>query len=194
MSTYCEQTPLGAAPWTDGAPARPASTAYRATTDYTLAPPRAEDRLATASFPAGYLVPAVYPSRLLSPPRPEDRVAAGPHTGDIGRASRPETCRPSTPPPADHRYAYPEHRQQPPRRDDLAPPHPEARRQPPVSTPDRRRLEMQAALTAAGVAPMAGDGAAVHRLAQLDDATVGAVIRWIGAAAQRPSWPRPQAV
>jgi hypothetical protein len=63
-----------------------------------------------------------------------------------------------------------------------------------VSTPDRRRLELQAALTAAGVAPRAGDGAAVHKLTQLDDATVDAVIGWIGAAAQRPSWPRPQTV
>ncbi|WP_407548500.1 hypothetical protein QOM21_04970 [Streptomyces sp. Pv4-95] len=186
MSTYCEQTPWGASPWTDDGPARPAPAAYRAATDYTLAPPRAEDRLATASFPAGFLVPPAYPDHLLPPPRPEDRVAAARHTEAVGRASQPETRGQSGPPPADHRYAYPEYRQQPPCRDDFAPPRPGAPFQSPVSTPDRRRLELQAALTAAGVAPMAGDGAAVRKLAQLDDATVDAVIDWIGAAAQRP--------
>lgn len=121
---------------------------YGATPSYVLAPPRAEDRLDTLAFPAGFLVP---------PPQPEDRLPLS---------------------------ALPEDRP-------LPPPHPEERLPAPVARPDGRRLDLQAALTAAGVAPSDGDPAAMAALAALSDATVHTVIGWIEAAAQasRP-WPR----
>ncbi|MER5183492.1 hypothetical protein ABT009_34970 [Streptomyces sp. NPDC002896] len=45
---------------------------------------------------------------------------------------------------------------------------------------DQRVVDLHTALTAAGVPPEAGDTAAIHVLAGLDDETVHAVIRWVG--------------
>ncbi|MFE2143473.1 hypothetical protein ACFXA3_17320 [Streptomyces sp. NPDC059456] len=44
---------------------------------------------------------------------------------------------------------------------------------------DRRRLELQACLTAAGVPPHAGDLRAIEVLSMIDDVTNAAVRRWI---------------
>lgn len=129
---------------------RPTPPPYGAVPDYTLAPPRPEDRLDTLALPLDLRLP---------PPRPEDRVACGPW-------------------PADDRPV---------------PPRPEERLQGPVALPDHRRLDLQAALTAAGIAPAAGDAVAVTDIAGLGDATVRAVIGWIEAAG-RASWGRPHAV
>ncbi|WP_426362149.1 hypothetical protein [Streptomyces sp. E-08] len=46
---------------------------------------------------------------------------------------------------------------------------------------DRRRLELHAALTTAGIAPVPGDLDAVEALCALDDATHTALRRWLGA-------------
>ncbi|WP_406385948.1 hypothetical protein [Streptomyces sp. NBC_00211] len=47
---------------------------------------------------------------------------------------------------------------------------------------DRRRLELHACLTAAGVTPLAGDLHAIEVLSTVDDATNAAVRRWISRA------------
>ncbi len=44
---------------------------------------------------------------------------------------------------------------------------------------DRRRLELRAALTTAGIAPLPGDLDAIKALCQLDDTTHAALRRWI---------------
>ncbi|MGW7469955.1 hypothetical protein ACWGJT_36160 [Streptomyces xantholiticus] len=44
---------------------------------------------------------------------------------------------------------------------------------------DRRRLELHAALTTAGVAPLPGDLAAIDALCALDDTTHSALQRWL---------------
>ncbi|MFI5824940.1 hypothetical protein ACIA8I_38600 [Streptomyces rishiriensis] len=49
----------------------------------------------------------------------------------------------------------------------------------PMAAADRRRLELQAALIRAGVAPEAGDLHAVDALSALDDTVNDAVRRWI---------------
>lgn len=67
----------------------------------------------------------------------------------------------------------------------LAPPRAEDRLPYGMAADDRKRLEVQAALTAAGVAPRAGDYAALRRIAALDDTSVAAVIGWIRTAAGR---------
>ncbi|MFE1173338.1 hypothetical protein [Streptomyces sp. NPDC058773] len=132
----------------------------------------------------------VTPQYVLAPPRPEDRLGApaepqGPppqpasHAGHVLPPPRPE----------DRLHIGPPHPQDRP----LLPPRPEEQRQGPVAMPDRRRLELQAALTAAGVAPTDGDLAALAEIAALGDTTAGAVITWLGTAA-RASWPRPHAV
>ncbi|MET9463828.1 hypothetical protein ABZY44_03200 [Streptomyces sp. NPDC006544] len=46
---------------------------------------------------------------------------------------------------------------------------------------DRRRLDLQAALTAAGIAPLPGDMESIYILSALDDTTHAAVVRWITA-------------
>ncbi|MGW1378900.1 hypothetical protein ACWD6P_32170 [Streptomyces sp. NPDC002446] len=120
------------------------------------------------------------PDYALAPPRAEDRYDT--------RALPLDLLLPP-PRPEDRVLSVPAHPDDLP----LPPPRPEERLQAPVALPDRRRLDVQAALTAAGVAPAAGDQAAVAELAGLSDATVRAVIGWIGAAAQA-SWPRPHAV
>ncbi|OAH12205.1 hypothetical protein [Streptomyces jeddahensis] len=48
-----------------------------------------------------------------------------------------------------------------------------------LAAPDQRVVDLHTALTAAGVPPEAGDTAAIHVLAALDDETVHAVIRWV---------------
>ncbi|MFB6807756.1 hypothetical protein [Streptomyces sp. NPDC056387] len=50
------------------------------------------------------------------------------------------------------------------------------------SPEDRRRLELQACLTAAGVPPHAGDLHAIEVLSMIDDATNAAIRRWICGA------------
>ncbi|GAA2594669.1 hypothetical protein ACWCO0_08055 [Streptomyces tubercidicus] len=132
----------------------------------------------------------VTPDYVLAPPRPEERLGAptdrqGPpppsasRVGHVLPPPRPEDRLPFGPPlPQDRPFL---------------PPRPEEQRQGPVALPDRRRQDLQAALTAAGVAPTDGDLAALAAIAALGDTTAGAVINWLGAAA-RASWPRPHAV
>ncbi|MEU9704356.1 hypothetical protein [Streptomyces sp. NPDC047981] len=63
-----------------------------------------------------------------------------------------------------------------------APPAPAARLSVPLEPTDRRRLDLHAALTTAGVAPLPGDLAAIEALCRLDDATHIALQRWITRA------------
>ncbi|MGW7456818.1 hypothetical protein [Streptomyces sp. NPDC054797] len=49
----------------------------------------------------------------------------------------------------------------------------------PLRPVDRRRLDLHAALTSAGIAPLPGDLEAIHTLASLDDTTHAALVRWI---------------
>lgn len=49
----------------------------------------------------------------------------------------------------------------------------------PLEPADRRRLELHAALTTAGIAPLPGDLAAIEALCTLDDSTHIALQRWI---------------
>ncbi|MFJ9407470.1 hypothetical protein [Streptomyces sp. NPDC101393] len=203
MSLYCEQPPKSTSPWTDASGSgRAPSARHRATSvygatpdyrampgygalpefgaasdiealpDYELAPPRPDERLAPSAQPDAVLHDTLLLSppqteRFLPPPRPEDRISGAPRAAD----------RPPYLPPAPA-----------PRPPFL----PEDRPAPRVSTPDLRRLDIQAALTAAGVAPVTGDSAAVHQIAHLDEATVTAVISWIGAAAQGSERARPR--
>ncbi|MGX1885963.1 hypothetical protein [Streptomyces sp. NPDC055287] len=44
---------------------------------------------------------------------------------------------------------------------------------------DKRRLDLHAALTTAGIAPVPGDLEAIGVLSGLDDTTVGTLLRWI---------------
>ncbi|MER5933723.1 hypothetical protein [Streptomyces sp. NPDC002054] len=55
-----------------------------------------------------------------------------------------------------------------------------------LSAADRRRLDLHAALTAAGIPPLAGDLHAIEALSALDDTTHAAVQRWIST----PRWLR----
>jgi hypothetical protein len=65
----------------------------------------------------------------------------------------------------------------------LAAPDPRSRRLPFVpAAADRRRLELHAALTAAGIPPLPGDTDAIQNICALDDATVTAVRRWVCGA------------
>ncbi|MFJ8077156.1 hypothetical protein ACIQ7Q_25315 [Streptomyces sp. NPDC096176] len=61
----------------------------------------------------------------------------------------------------------------------LAAPHPEQRVPLPLEPCDRRRLDLHAALTTAGIAPLPGDLAAIDALCALDDTTHAALQRWI---------------
>ncbi|MGW7439217.1 hypothetical protein [Streptomyces sp. NPDC054849] len=47
---------------------------------------------------------------------------------------------------------------------------------------DRRRLDLHAALTAAGIPPLPGDLAAIRTLSSLDDTTHAALVRWINTS------------
>ncbi|MGW0700167.1 hypothetical protein ACWD0A_12805 [Streptomyces sp. NPDC002867] len=49
----------------------------------------------------------------------------------------------------------------------------------PLKPADRRRLDLHAALTTAGIAPRPGDLAAIEALSTLDDTTHTALQRWI---------------
>ncbi|MFD0155054.1 hypothetical protein ACWGQ4_00515 [Streptomyces sp. NPDC055721] len=48
-----------------------------------------------------------------------------------------------------------------------------------LEPPDRRRLELHAALTTAGIAPLPGDLDAIEVLCRLDDTTHIALRRWL---------------
>lgn len=61
----------------------------------------------------------------------------------------------------------------------LAAPRPEHRVPLPLEPCDRRRLDLHAALTTAGIAPLPGDLAAIEALCALDDTTHAALQRWI---------------
>ncbi|MER6672779.1 hypothetical protein [Streptomyces sp. NPDC000983] len=61
----------------------------------------------------------------------------------------------------------------------LPAPDPASRLSIPLEPADRRRLELHAALTTAGIAPMPGDLDAIAVLSRLDDTTHAALQRWI---------------
>ncbi|MFJ8665395.1 hypothetical protein [Streptomyces sp. NPDC093600] len=61
----------------------------------------------------------------------------------------------------------------------LPAPAPASRLPLPLEPEDRRRLDLHAALTTAGIAPLPGDLAAIEALCRLDDATHIALQRWI---------------
>ncbi|MFI1717491.1 hypothetical protein ACIGW4_37715 [Streptomyces sp. NPDC053513] len=64
----------------------------------------------------------------------------------------------------------------------LPAPEPASRLTTPLEPTDRRRLELHAALTAAGIAPLPGDLDAIEALCQLTDTTHIALRRWINRA------------
>ncbi|MER5569790.1 hypothetical protein ABT083_26770 [Streptomyces goshikiensis] len=51
-----------------------------------------------------------------------------------------------------------------------------------ISATDHRRLDLHAALTAAGIPPRAGDLRAIEAVSALDDAVNAAIQRWITGA------------
>ncbi|MER7521065.1 hypothetical protein [Streptomyces sp. NPDC126499] len=61
----------------------------------------------------------------------------------------------------------------------LPAPDPASRLADPLDPADRRRLELHATLTAAGIAPLPGDLDAIEALCRLDDTTHVALRRWI---------------
>ncbi|MFD7324004.1 hypothetical protein ACFV9D_23355 [Streptomyces sp. NPDC059875] len=61
----------------------------------------------------------------------------------------------------------------------LPAPDPASRLLAPLEPADRRRLELHATLTAAGIAPLPGDLDAIKALCQLDETTHLALQRWI---------------
>ncbi|MEU2235157.1 hypothetical protein [Streptomyces vietnamensis] len=61
-------------------------------------------------------------------------------------------------------------------------PEPGNRLSSPLEPADRRRLELHAALTTAGIAPLPGDLDAIEALCQLADTTHVALRRWINHA------------
>ncbi|MFC8270941.1 hypothetical protein ACFUJR_00040 [Streptomyces sp. NPDC057271] len=61
----------------------------------------------------------------------------------------------------------------------LPAPAPESRLSFPLAPADRRRLELHAALTTAGIAPLPGDLGAIEALCGLDDTIHDALLRWI---------------
>ncbi|WP_327372772.1 hypothetical protein OG393_02000 [Streptomyces sp. NBC_01216] len=63
--------------------------------------------------------------------------------------------------------------------DHVPAPSPESRLSVPLRPADRRRLELHAALTTAGIAPLPGDLDAIEELCGLDDTTHLALQRWI---------------
>ncbi|SBT92758.1 hypothetical protein GA0115233_105037 [Streptomyces sp. DI166] len=64
----------------------------------------------------------------------------------------------------------------------LPAPDPTTRLSMPLDPADRRRLELHAALTTAGIAPLPGDLDAIKALCQLDDSTHAALRRWLNHA------------
>ncbi|MCM2579929.1 hypothetical protein [Streptomyces meridianus] len=61
----------------------------------------------------------------------------------------------------------------------LAPPQPTRQPEHTLPATDVHRIDLHAALIAAGVPPMPGDAWAVRQIAGLDSATVGAVVAWL---------------
>ncbi|MFD0369703.1 hypothetical protein [Streptomyces sp. NPDC127114] len=61
----------------------------------------------------------------------------------------------------------------------LPAPDPASRLSAPLAPADRRRLELHAALTTAGVTPLPGDLDAIEALCTLDDTTHAVLRRWI---------------
>ncbi|MFE9134575.1 hypothetical protein [Streptomyces sp. NPDC007355] len=61
----------------------------------------------------------------------------------------------------------------------LSAPTPSACPSPRLEPADRRRLELHAALTTAGIAPLPGDLDAIEALCALDDTTHTALRRWL---------------
>ncbi|MFE2480374.1 hypothetical protein [Streptomyces sp. NPDC001194] len=61
-------------------------------------------------------------------------------------------------------------------------PDPQERPRGRIGAAHHRRLELHAALTAAGIPPLAGDLQAIEAVSALDDATNEAVRRWIACA------------
>ncbi|MFF2569013.1 hypothetical protein [Streptomyces sp. NPDC058084] len=62
---------------------------------------------------------------------------------------------------------------------DTTPPAPAGRPTPGLKPADRRRIELHAALTTAGIAPSPGDRDAIEALCTLDDTTHTALRRWL---------------
>ncbi|MGW7199323.1 hypothetical protein [Streptomyces chryseus] len=61
----------------------------------------------------------------------------------------------------------------------LLAPRPERRPSFTLAATDRRRLDLHAALTTTGVAPLPGDLEAIDVLSRLEDTTLRSVLRWI---------------
>jgi hypothetical protein len=61
----------------------------------------------------------------------------------------------------------------------LPPPDPTQRLDIPVSPADHRRLDLYAALTIRGIAPLPGDQHAVTAISSLGDTVTTAVLRWL---------------
>ncbi|WP_338674931.1 hypothetical protein V1460_19520 [Streptomyces sp. SCSIO 30461] len=67
----------------------------------------------------------------------------------------------------------------------LPPPEPEQRLPFPLNPADSRRLDLHAALTSAGIAPLPGDLEAIEALCLLDDTTNATLRRWITGTSAR---------
>ncbi|MGW0911477.1 hypothetical protein ACWD1Z_06970 [Streptomyces sp. NPDC002784] len=64
----------------------------------------------------------------------------------------------------------------------LPPPDPAQRLNFPLSAADHRRLDLYAALTVRGIAPVPGDQHAVDTISTLGDEVTTAVLRWVAGA------------
>jgi hypothetical protein len=64
----------------------------------------------------------------------------------------------------------------------LPPPDPAQRLSFPLSAADHRRLDLYAALTVRGIAPVPGDQHAVDTISTLGDEVTTAVLRWVAGA------------
>ncbi|MCB5910717.1 hypothetical protein [Streptomyces pinistramenti] len=157
MSPYCEQSPIGTegGNWAGPAAVTTAHEQWPAAVTHQPAPRWPHQQ--PVHLPA-----MAVPMPMPHPCAPADELLPPP---------RPEDRLPTVPRPTGTPPQNPV-------------PRPESRLHAPVSTSDRRRLDLQVALTAAGVAPAPEDAAALRALAGLDDATTTAVINWIGTAAR----------
>jgi hypothetical protein len=63
----------------------------------------------------------------------------------------------------------------------LAPPDPAQRLNIALSPADRRRLDLFAALTVRGIAPLPGDQDAVAAVSSLGDAVTASILRWVAS-------------
>ncbi|MER6348639.1 hypothetical protein ACWC10_33235 [Streptomyces sp. NPDC001595] len=66
----------------------------------------------------------------------------------------------------------------------LPPPNPATRLDIPLSPADRRRLDLHAALTIRGIAPLPGDQHAVDAISSLGETVTTAVLRWVTSPAE----------